>query len=111
MHASYLWLAAAICAEVVGSAFLVKSEQFSQLIPSTLFIAFYAFALYGLSQALRGMPLGTAYAIWAGVGIVLTAAVGGVVLKQRLDLPAVIGIVLIVAGVTVMNLFSKTTSH
>ena len=66
----YLWLAAAICAEVAGSAFLVKSEQFSRVVPSVLVIVFYGFAFYGLAQALKSMPLGFAYAIWAGLGIV-----------------------------------------
>ncbi|MBD8528895.1 MULTISPECIES: multidrug efflux SMR transporter [unclassified Massilia] len=108
---SYVWLALAICAEVAGSAFLAKSEQFSRLVPSGLVVFFYGLAFYGLSQALKNMPLGIAYAIWAGLGIVLTAAVGVVVFKQKLDLPAVAGIVLIVVGVVVMNGFSKTASH
>lgn len=108
---SYAWLAAAICAEVAGSAFLVKSEQFSRLVPSAMVVVFYGFAFYGLAQALKSMPLGFAYAIWAGLGIVLTALVGVVVFKQRLDLPAIVGIALIVTGVIVMNALSKTASH
>jgi small multidrug resistance pump len=108
---SYVWLAAAICSEVAGSAFLVRSEQFSRLVPSAFVVGFYAFAFYGLSQALKSMPLGFAYAIWAGLGIVLTATVGLVAFKQKLDLPAIVGIVLIIAGVVVMNVFSKTASH
>lgn len=108
---SYAWLAASICAEVAGSAFLVKSEQFSRLVPSAMVVVFYGFAFYGLAQALKSMSLGFAYAIWAGLGIVLTALVGVVVFKQRLDLPAIVGIALIVTGVIVMNALSKTASH
>ena len=107
----YLWLSAAICAEVAGSAFLVKSEQFSRVVPSVLVIVFYGFAFYGLAQALKSMPLGFAYAIWAGLGIVLTALVGMIVFKQRLDLAGVIGIAFIVTGVIIMNTLSKTASH
>ncbi|OEC33765.1 small multidrug resistance pump [Pseudomonas cuatrocienegasensis] len=107
----YIWLGTAIVAEVAGSAFLARSEQFSRLVPTGLVIVFYGFAFYGLAQALKGLPLGIAYAIWAGLGIVLTTLVGVVVFKQRLDLPAIIGIVFIVTGVIVMNAFSKTASH
>jgi small multidrug resistance pump len=108
---SYVWLAAAICSEVAGSTFLVRSEQFSRLVPSILVVVFYGFAFFGLAQALKSMPLGFAYAVWAGLGIVLTALVGVVIFKQRLDLPAVVGIALIVTGVIVMNTLSKTASH
>ncbi|WP_057419773.1 DMT family transporter, partial [Pseudomonas syringae] len=82
-----------------------------RLVPTGLVIVFYGFAFYGLAQALKGLPLGIAYAIWAGLGIVLTTLVGVIVFKQRLDLPALIGIVFIVTGVIVMNAFSKTASH
>lgn len=107
----YIWLGAAIVAEVAGSAFLARSEQFSRLVPTGLVIVFYGFAFYGLAQALKGLPLAIAYAIWGGLGIVLTALVGVVVFKQRMDLPAIIGIAFIVTGVIVMNAFSKTASH
>lgn len=107
----YIWLGAAIVSEVAGSAFLARSEQFSRLIPTALVVVFYGFAFYGLGQALKGLPLAIAYAIWGGLGIVLTALLGVLAFKQRLDFPAVIGIVLIVTGVIVMNLFSKTASH
>ncbi|RYH28363.1 MAG: QacE family quaternary ammonium compound efflux SMR transporter [Alcaligenaceae bacterium] len=106
-----LWLGAAIVAEVAGSAFLARSEQFSRVLPTTLVVVFYGFAFYGLAQALKGFPLAIAYAIWGGLGIVLTALLGVIAFKQRLDFPAILGIVLIVAGVIVMNLFSKTASH
>ena len=108
---SYIWLGAAIIAEVAGSAFLARSEQFSRLVPTGMVIIFYGFAFYGLAQALKGLPLGIAYAIWAGLGIVLTTLLGVIAFKQRLDFPAIIGIVLIVAGVIVMNAFSKTALH
>jgi small multidrug resistance pump len=81
------------------------------LIPSALGVVFYGFAFYGLAQALKTMPLGFTYAMWARLGIVLTATVGVVFFKQRLDLPAIIGIAFIVTGVIVMNAFSNTASH
>jgi len=107
----YVWLGAAIISEVAGSVFLAKSEQFSRLVPTALVVVFYGFAFYGLGQALKGLPLAIAYAIWGGLGIVLTALLGVLAFKQRLDFAAIIGIVLIVTGVIVMNLFSKTASH
>ncbi|MCS3361704.1 multidrug efflux SMR transporter [Xanthomonas translucens pv. translucens] len=72
----YLWLGAAIVAEVAGSAFLARSQQFSRLVSTLLVIVFYGFAFYGLAQALKGLSLGIAYAIWAGLGIVLITLLG-----------------------------------
>ncbi len=109
MH--YLFLAIAIISEVVGSAFLQKSEGFTKPLPTIAMTCLYLFSFYCLTQVLKGMPLGMAYAIWAGLGIVLTAAVSAVVFRHPLDLPAFIGIGLIVCGVVVMNLFSRATGH
>lgn len=106
---AYLLLALAIIAEVTGSTFLVKSEGFTRLWPSLAVVVLFCIAFYLLSQVIKVIPLGIAiaYAIWAGVGIVLTAIVGYVIFKQALDLPAFIGIALIISGVVVINLFPK----
>lgn len=108
---AYSLLAVAIISEVIGSTFLVKSEGFSKLFPSIMVVILFSLAFYLLSQVIKIIPLGIAYAIWAGVGIVLTAMVGYVLFKQTLDAPAIIGIVLIVSGVVVINLFSQSTGH
>ncbi len=108
---AYLLLFCAIIAEVTGSTFLAKSDGFSKLLPSAMTLICFAVAFYLLSQVLKTIPLGVAYAIWSGVGIVLTAIIGFVLLKQALDIPAMIGIGLIVMGVVVMNVFSKSVGH
>lgn len=108
---AYGLLGLAIIAEVIGSTFLVKSEGFSKLFPSIMVVILFSVAFYLLSQVIKTIPLGIAYAIWGGVGIVLTAIVGYVLFKQTLDVPALIGIALIVFGVAVINLFSQSTGH
>lgn len=108
---AYGWLALAISCEVAATAFLQKSEQFSKLGPTLAMGLLYAASFFFLSQALKGVPLGVAYAIWGGVGIVLTAAIGVVVFRQALDVPAMLGIGMIVSGVVVMNVFSQTAAH
>ncbi|MFT4021496.1 MAG: multidrug efflux SMR transporter [Acinetobacter sp.] len=108
---AYVILAFAIISEVLGTLFLVKSEGFTKLVPSILVVLFYAFSFYALSQITKTMNIGVVYAIWSGVGIVFTVIVGYYVFKQSLDFPALLGIAFIVAGVLVMNLFSKTLSH
>lgn len=104
----YLFLSLAIVLEVTGSGFMKASQGFTKWLPSTIFVIGYISSFYFLSLALRAMPLSTAYAIWAGLGIVLTAGVSVAVFKEKIDLPAIIGIVFIVTGVAVMNFFSKT---
>lgn len=108
---SYLFLGFAIVFEVGGTTFLQKSEQFTKLVPTLTMGALYVCSFYCLTQALKTLPLGIAYGLWGGLGIVLTAVVGFVIFKQRLDIPAMIGIGLIVAGVVVVQVFSKTASH
>ena len=108
---TYATLIVAISLEVVGTTFLQRSEQFTRLVPTLLMGLCYAASFYFLSLTLRAMPLGIAYAIWSGLGIVLVSAIGLVIFGQRLDLPAVIGLGLIVAGVIVVNLFSKSITH
>ena len=108
---NYVFLGVAIVAEVIGTSALKASEGFTRLGPSLLVLACGGVGLYFLSLALETIPTGVAYAIWSGVGIVLIATIGWVWAKQPLDAPAMIGMGLIIAGVVVMNLFSKTVSH
>jgi len=107
----YILLGLAIIFEVIGSSFLQKSEGFTKVIPSIISITSLVICFILFSNAIKYIPLGFAYAIWAGLGIILTAIVSVVIFKQTLDLPAIIGILLIVSGVLVMNLFSKSTVH
>lgn len=111
MNPGYLYLTIAIVAEVIATSALKASEGFTRTGPSLIVAAGYAIAFYFLSLVLKTVPVGVAYAIWSGVGIVLIALVGWLVLKQPLDLPAVLGMGLIVSGVAVIQLFSKTAAH
>lgn len=107
----YLYLAIAIIAEVIATSALKASEGFSKLVPSVIVLVGFSIAFYFLSLVFKTIPIGVAYAIWSGVGIVLISIVGLVLFGQKLDLPAVIGIVLIISGVVVMNVFSTSVSH
>jgi small multidrug resistance pump len=107
----YLFLFLAILSEVIGTTALNASQQFSRLGPSLVTIAGYGLGFYFFSFALKAIPIGVAYAIWGGVGIVLVTLIGLFYFKQRLDFPALAGIALIVIGVLVMQLFSKTVTH
>ena len=98
-------------AEVIATSALKSSEGFTRLGPSLLVAAGYGVAFYFLSLTLKSVPVGVAYAIWSGAGIVLIALIGWLVLKQPLDLPAMLGMALIVAGVAVIQLFSKAAAH
>ncbi|AVO39207.1 DMT family transporter [Pukyongiella litopenaei] len=111
MPTHYLYLIAAIVAETIGTTALQASAQFTRLWPSVLVVIAYALSFYLLSQTLRIMPVGIVYAIWSGLGIVLIAAIGLLVFGQRLDWPAILGMCLIVGGILVIHLFSKTASH
>ena len=108
---TWLYLAFAIVAEVAATSALKASEGFTRLGPSVLVVVGYGVAFFLLSLTLRTISVGVAYAIWSGAGIVLVSVVGLVLFKQRLDGPAMLGMGLIVAGVAVIQLFSKTTSH
>lgn len=103
----WLVLSAAIVAEVIATSALKSSDGFSRLWPSLLVVAGYGAAFFLLSLTLRVIPVGIAYAVWSGVGIVLIAVIAWLVHGQRLDLPAILGMALIVAGVVVLNVFSK----
>lgn len=111
INSPYLLLVAAIGLEVVGTSLLQRSEQFTKLAPTVGMALCYLASFYLLSLSLRSLPLGIAYAIWSALGIVLVALIGFFVFGQRLDLPAVIGLALIVLGVLVVNLFSRTVGH
>jgi small multidrug resistance pump len=108
---AYVYLALAILAEVAGTSALKASEEFTKLIPSTIVIAGYGFAFYLMTLVLRTIPIGITYAVWSGVGIVLIAVVGAIFYKQIPDVAAIIGMALIISGVVVIHLFSKTISH
>ena len=104
-------LLGAIGLEVAGTSLLQASAQFTRAWPTAGMAVCYGLAFYLLSIALRQMPVGIAYAIWSGLGVVLISVIGTVVFRQRLDLPAMLGLAMIVGGVVVINLFSKTVGH
>ena len=108
---AYGSLGLAIVCEVIGTSALKESQQFTRFGPTLVMAACYLCAFYLLSIVMRTLPVGVAYAIWSGLGIVLIAAIGLVIFKQQLDLPACIGLGLIVAGVIVVSIFSKTAGH
>lgn len=108
---AYLYLSIAIIAEVIATTALRAAEGFTVLWPSALSVAGYIVAFYFLSLTLKTMPVGIAYALWSGVGIVLISLAGWLIYKQLLDLPALLGMGLIMAGVIVINVFSKTAVH
>ncbi|WP_418903880.1 DMT family transporter [Burkholderia cenocepacia] len=107
----YAWLAIAIVAEVIGTSALRAADGFTRLGPSALVAAGYGVAFYCLSLTLRTMPVGIIYAVWSGAGIVLITLVAMLLYRQVPDVPAVIGLGLIIAGVVVLNLFSKMQAH
>jgi len=106
-----LYLAIAIVSEVIATSALKASNGFTNLIPSVMVVFGYGLAFYMLSLVLKTIDVGTAYAIWAGLGIVLVSIVGVVMFKQVPDLPAILGMGLIVAGVFIINVYSKTSVH
>nr|WP_322009300.1 multidrug efflux SMR transporter [Paraburkholderia sp. J12] len=107
----WTWLVIAIIAEVIATSALRASNGFTRLVPSTIVVLGYGLAFYGLSLTLRSIPVGIVYAVWSGVGIVLITLVAMALYRQIPDLPAVLGLGLIVAGVVVLNLFSKMQAH
>ncbi|WP_153112093.1 DMT family transporter [Propionivibrio limicola] len=111
MFKNWLILFIAIVSEVVATSSMKSSEGFSRLWPSIIVVLGYGIAFYCLALTLRVIPMGVVYAIWSGIGIVLITLVGWLVFNQKLDLPAVLGIGLIAAGVVVMNVFSKSVGH
>jgi small multidrug resistance pump len=108
---TYFFLLIAIIAEIVATSSLKASEQFTKLWPSVLVVSGYLTAFYFLSLTLKKMEIGIAYALWSGIGIVLVSLVGIVIYKQKPDMPAILGMALIICGVVVINLFSKNAAH
>ncbi|WP_068305074.1 multidrug efflux SMR transporter [Pararhodobacter sp. CCB-MM2] len=109
MH--WVYLLTAIFFETIGTTALKASEGFTKLGPSALVVVSYAASFWLLAMVLKIIPVGIAYAIWSGAGICLIAGIGYVAFGQRLDLPAIAGIALIMLGILVINLFSNTTAH
>ncbi|AUC55339.1 QacE family quaternary ammonium compound efflux SMR transporter [Sagittula sp. P11] len=107
----YLILILAVVAETIGTTALQASQQFTRPLPSVVVAVSYAAAFYLLSMVLKVMPVGVTYAIWSGLGIVLIAVIGRVVFGQKLDLAAVLGMGMILAGIVVIHLFSRATPH
>lgn len=107
----YWYLTIAIIAEVLATSALKESEGFSRLVPSLIVVAGYGASFYFLSLVLQTIPIGVAYALWAGLGIGLITIVGVVMFGQKMDLPAIIGIALIISGVFVLRVFSSYASH
>jgi small multidrug resistance pump len=107
----WILLSLAIFSEVIGTSSLKASEGFSRLWPSLTVVIAYAVSFYLLSLTLKSIPVGIVYAIWAGAGIALISLVAWLFLGQALDLPAVVGILFIIAGVVIINVFSKLVSH
>jgi multidrug transporter EmrE-like cation transporter len=106
-----LYLAIAIVGEVIATSFLRASAGFSQLVPTIVVVVGYGITFYFFSLALQTIPVGIGYAIWSGAGIVLISIIAYFVYGQSLDLPALVGIGLILAGVLVINLFSQSSAH
>lgn len=111
MAQHWIFLSIAILSEVIAISALKSSESFSRLLPSLVVILGYGASFYFLSLTLKSIPIGIVYAIWSGIGIVLITLVAWLLFGQKLDFPAIIGIMLIISGVVVMNLFSKTVAH
>ncbi|OIO69930.1 MAG: QacE family quaternary ammonium compound efflux SMR transporter [Zetaproteobacteria bacterium CG02_land_8_20_14_3_00_50_9] len=105
---AYVFLGLAIVCEVIGTSALKATEEFTRWLPSVIVIAGYCGAFYFMTLVLRSIPIGITYAIWSGLGIVLITIVGAVLYKQIPDLAAMIGMSLIVAGVIVIHVFSKS---
>ncbi len=109
MH--YLYLMAAVLAETIGTTALQASQQFTRLVPSVIVVIAYAVSFFLMSLTLKLMPVGIVYAIWSGLGIVLIAAIGFLVFGQRIDLPAIAGMAMIIGGILIIHLFSTSSGH
>jgi small multidrug resistance pump len=110
MKAWFFLLTAIVC-EVVGTSALKPSNGFTRFWPSSVVVVGYAFAFYFLSLTLKTLPVGVAYAVWSGVGTALIVLVGWLFMGQRLDIAGMAGVLLIVLGVVVLNLFSTSMAH
>jgi len=108
---NWLFLSIAIVSEVIATSALKAADGFTKPMPSVVVVLGYGLAFYCLSLTLRTIPVGVAYAVWSGVGIVLVSVVGWVLYDQRLDAAALVGIGLIASGVMVLNMLSKSSAH
>ena len=108
---AHLYLFIAIVGEVAATSALKAAEGFTRLLPSIVVIVGYGIAFYFLSLVLKTIPVGIAYAVWSGLGIAIITVIAAILFKQIPDLPAIVGMAFIIAGVAIINLFSKTVSH
>jgi small multidrug resistance pump len=108
---NWLYLVVAVVSETVATSSLKASEGFTRPLPSALVVIGYGAAFYFLSLTLRVIPVGIAYAIWSGLGVILISLTGWLLFGQKLDAPAMIGMALIVSGVIIMNVFSSNSAH
>lgn len=108
---TFIILFFAILSEVIATSSLKFSEGFTKPIPSVIVAIGYGLSFYLLSIALKSMPIGVAYAIWSGIGLILTVIAGIILWKETLDWARVLGIILILAGIVLINVFSKATVH
>ena len=111
MNSYWLYLGIAIVCEVIATSALKASDGLSKPLPTTILAVGYGASFYFLSLTLRGLPVGIAYAVWSGIGVVLISLIAWLLYGQQLDWPALAGIGLIVSGVLVINLFSKSAAH
>lgn len=111
MLSPYAWLALAVVFEVIATSALKATNGFTNLWPSVVSVVGYGIAFYCLSHCLRSMHVGVTYALWCAGGIVLVACIGWLWYKQSLDIPAILGMGLVLAGTLVISLFSKTAVH
>jgi small multidrug resistance pump len=108
---AHLYLFIAIVGEVAATSALKAAEGFTRLLPSIVVVVGYGIAFYFLSLVLKTIPVGIAYAVWSGLGIAMITVIGAILFKQIPDLPAIFGMSFIIAGVAIINLFSKTVSN
>lgn len=111
MPVHYIYLILAVAAETVGTTALQASHQFTRFWPSILVVVAYALSFYLLALTLKFMPVGVVYALWSGLGILFIALIGFLVFHQKLDIPAILGMAMIVGGIAVIHLFSATSTH
>lgn len=111
MPVAYIYLVIAVIAETIGTSALQASAQFSKFWPSVIVVVGYSVAFYFLGLTLKFVPVGVAYALWSGLGIVFISIIGVLVFSQKLDFAAVAGMILIIAGIAIIQLFSSSSSH
>ncbi len=107
----YIYLLFAILAETIGTVALQASQQFSRIGPTAIMAISYILSFYLMAMALKTMNLGVVYAIWSGLGTVLIAAIAYLVYGQKLDLPAIVGLSMILGGIIIIHMYSNTTTH